>query len=233
MHSGWPLHHADPLLVVASALLFFIAYAFKAWGWQRLFAKHERPSSSALAFAGGAACVGGIALPGRIDDAVRIAIVQRFPGTRAGLGTVGLSLIVLGMLDNAALTPMASVAAVSSSSMLVRAGFLVVAVAGVLAALRGRVPSHPREAGAGDAVSRRPLACLAYALHEGGGRRVAPRLRLLGPARHGGLPAAERALAQRARSRSRSPSSARRPPRPRCRSPPRAPPRRPAPAPRS
>ena len=39
------------------------------------------------------------------------------------------------MLDNAALTPMASVAAVSSSSMLVRAGFMVVAVAGVLAAL--------------------------------------------------------------------------------------------------
>jgi hypothetical protein len=135
MRSGWPLHHADPLLVGASALLFFIAYAFKAWGWQRLFAKHERPSSSALAFAGGAACVGGIALPGRIDDAVRIAIVKRFPGTRVGLGTVGLSLLVLGMLDNAALTPMASIAAVSSSSMLVRAGFLVVAVAGVLAAL--------------------------------------------------------------------------------------------------
>jgi uncharacterized membrane protein YbhN (UPF0104 family) len=135
MRSGWPLHHADPVLVAASALLFFVAYAFKAWGWQRLFAAHERPSSSALAFAGGAACVGGIALPGRIDDAVRIAIVKRFPGTRVGLGTVGLSLIVLGMLDNAALTPMASVAAVSSRSMLVRAGFLVVAVAGVLAAL--------------------------------------------------------------------------------------------------
>jgi uncharacterized membrane protein YbhN (UPF0104 family) len=135
MRAGWPLHHADPLMVGASALLFFIAYAFKAWGWQRLFAAHERPSSSALAFAGGAACVGGIALPGRIDDAVRIAIVKRFPGTRVGLGTVGLSLIVLGMLDNAALTPMASVAAVSSRSMLVRAGFLVVAVAGVLAAL--------------------------------------------------------------------------------------------------
>ena len=135
MRSGWPLHHADPLLVGASALLFFIAYAFKAWGWQRLFAKHERPSSQSLAFAGGAACVGGIALPGRVDDAVRIAIVKRFPGTRVGLGTVGLSLIVLGMLDNAALTPLASVAAVSSSSMLVRAGFLVVAVAGVLAAL--------------------------------------------------------------------------------------------------
>lgn len=135
MRAGWPLHHADPMLVGVSALLFFVAYAFKAWGWQRLFAKQDRPTSQALAFAGGAACVGGIALPGRIDDVVRIACVRRFPGTRAGLGTVGLSLIVLGMLDNAALTPFASVAAVSSRSMLVRAGFLVVAVAGVLAAL--------------------------------------------------------------------------------------------------
>jgi hypothetical protein len=122
-------------MVGASALLFFIAYAFKAWGWQRLFAVHERPSSSALAFAGGAACVGGIALPGRIDDAVRIACVRRFPGTRAGLGTLGLSLLVLGLLDNAALTPMASVAAADASSWTVRTGFAVVAGAGVLAAV--------------------------------------------------------------------------------------------------
>src|SRR3954470_16671263 len=135
MGGGWPIHHADPLLVSCAAALFLVAYAFKAWGWQRLFQASERPTADALAFAGGAACVGGIALPGRIDDAVRIAIVKRFPGTRVSLGTVGLSLLVLGMLDNAALTPMASVAAVSSSSMLVRAGFLVVAVAGVLAAL--------------------------------------------------------------------------------------------------
>lgn len=135
MHSGWPLHHAKPWLVAASAALFFVAYAFKAWGWQRLFAKADRPTSQALAFAGGAACVGGIAMPGRVDDAIRIACVRRFPGTRAGIGTVGLSLIILGLLDNAALTPMASVAAVSSRSMLVRAGFLVIAVAGVLAAL--------------------------------------------------------------------------------------------------
>ena len=122
---GWPLHHADPWLVAASALLFLIAYAFKAWGWQRLFAKHDRPAAQALAFAGGAACVGGVALPGRVDDAVRIAVVKRYPGTRTGLGTLGLSLIVLGMLDNAALTPLASVAAADAHSWAVRAGFAV------------------------------------------------------------------------------------------------------------
>jgi len=131
---GWPIHHADPVLVSGSALLFLAAYAFKAWGWQRLFHVNERPTAGALACAGGAACVGGIALPGRFDDALRIAVVKRFPGTKAGLGTLGVSLLVVGMLDNAALTPMASVAAAGSSHWTTRAGFAVVAAAGIAAA---------------------------------------------------------------------------------------------------
>jgi hypothetical protein len=139
---GWPIHHADPVLVTGSALLFLAAYAFKAWGWQRLFHAHERPGAGALAFAGGAACVGGIALPGRFDDALRIAVVKRFPGTKVGLGTLGISLLVVGMLDNAALTPMASVAAAGSSHWTTRAGFAVVAAAGVAAA--GIVAFLPR-----------------------------------------------------------------------------------------
>jgi hypothetical protein len=133
MRTGWPLKHADPVLVASAIVLFLIAYAFKAWGWQRLFSAHERPGADALACAGGAACVGGIALPGRLDDALRMAVVRRFPGTRAGLGAVGLSLIVLGMLDNAALTPFASVAAAHASTWPVRTGFAVVAGAGVAA----------------------------------------------------------------------------------------------------
>jgi uncharacterized membrane protein YbhN (UPF0104 family) len=132
--AGWPIHHADPVLVAGSALLFLAAYAFKAWGWQRLFHISERPTAGALAFAGGAACVGGIALPGRVDDAIRIAIVKRYPGTKAGLGTLGLSLIVLGMLDNAALTPLASVAAAGAHQWTTRAGFALVAAAGIAAA---------------------------------------------------------------------------------------------------
>jgi len=135
IRGGWPLRHADPVLVAGAALLFLAAYAFKAWGWQRLFQASERPAAGALAFAGGAACVGGIALPGRIDDVIRIAVVKRYPGTKTGLGTLGLSLIVLGMLDNAALTPLASVAAASSESWGVRAGFALVAAAGVAAAV--------------------------------------------------------------------------------------------------
>jgi Lysylphosphatidylglycerol synthase TM region len=139
---GWPIHHADPVLVSGAALLYLAAYAFKAWGWQRLFLVGERPSADALAMAGGAACVGGIALPGRFDDALRIAVVKRYPGTKTGIGTLGLSLIVLGMLDNAALTPLASVAAAGSSHWTARAGFAVVALAGIAAA--GIVAFLPR-----------------------------------------------------------------------------------------
>ena len=124
-----------PVLVGVSALLFFVAYAFKAWGWQRLFAKHERPAPARSPSPAARPASAASRFPAGSTTRCGSRCVKRFPGTRVGLGTVGLSLIVLGMLDNAALTPLASVAAVSSSSMLVRAGFLVVAVAGVLAAL--------------------------------------------------------------------------------------------------
>jgi hypothetical protein len=144
-HSGFPLRHADPLLASGAVLLFLVAYAFKAWGWQRLFAADDRPGAGALAFAGGAACVGGIALPGRLDDALRIACVKRFPGVRTGLGAVALSLVVLGLLDNVALAPFSAVAAAHASSWTVRVGFAVVAGAGILAALL--VASLPRLAG--------------------------------------------------------------------------------------
>jgi uncharacterized membrane protein YbhN (UPF0104 family) len=134
VHSGWPLAHADPGLVVAAAFLFLAAYAFKAWGWQRLFAPGERPQALTLAAAGGAASVGGVALPGRFDEAIRIAVVRRLPGRTAGLGAICLTLIVVGLLDSAALAPLASVAAGATESAGVRAGFAVVAVAGVAAA---------------------------------------------------------------------------------------------------
>jgi len=136
IHSGWPLGSADPLLVVAAGVLFLFAYAFKAWGWQRLFAEGERPQALTLAAAGGAASVGGVALPGRFDEAIRIAVVRRLPGKKktAGLGAICLTLIVVGLLDSAALTPMASVAAAASHSGGVQAGFALVAAAGVAAA---------------------------------------------------------------------------------------------------
>src|SRR5438128_4930618 len=135
LHAGWPLSNADPLLVSAAGVLFIAAYAFKAWGWQRLFAPYERPQALTLAAAGGAASVGGVALPGRFDEAIRIAVVRRLPGKRVGIGALALTLIVVGLLDSAALTPMASVAAAASHRGGVRAGFSLVAAAGIAAAL--------------------------------------------------------------------------------------------------
>lgn len=135
LHSGWPLSHANPYLVGAAGALFLAAYAFKAWGWQRLFAPNERPGALTLAAAGGAASVGGVALPGRFDEAIRIAVVRKLPGKTVGFGALALTLIIVGLLDSAALAPMASVAIAASERGSVKAGFALVAAAGLAAAL--------------------------------------------------------------------------------------------------
>jgi uncharacterized membrane protein YbhN (UPF0104 family) len=132
--NGWPLGHAKILGVVAAGGLFLAAYGFKAWGWQRLFRHDQRPGTLALAAAGGAATVTGLALPGRADEVVRITVVRRFPGKRVGIGSICLSLFLLGLIDNAALTPIAAISAgIAAPSGWVQAGLIVVAVAGVLA----------------------------------------------------------------------------------------------------
>ncbi len=194
VHSGWPLANADPLLVVAAGLLFLFAYAFKAWGWQRLFSADERPEALTLAAAGGAASVGGVALPGRFDEAIRIAVVRRGPGKRtAGLGAICLTLIIVGLLDSAALTPMASVAAAASHSGGVQAGFALVAAAGVAAAVL--VLFLPRIARLGfvrrwkvgrwlNGPYRLPALCLAGLVSD---------LRLVGAARRGRVRPLQRA----------------------------------------
>ena len=133
---GWPLAQAEVLGVVAAAALFVAAFVFKAWGWQRLFIADARPPAIALGAAGGAASVTGLALPGRFDEVVRVAVVRRYRGRHGGIGGVLLSLFALGLIDNAALVPFAAVAAgIAAPTGLVRAGLLLVAFAGVLAAL--------------------------------------------------------------------------------------------------
>ena len=89
----------------------------------------------ALAAAGGAASVTGIALPGRFDELVRVAVVRRYPGSCAGVGGVCLSLLLLGLIDSASLAPLAAISAgVIATTGLFRAGLIVVAVAGIAAA---------------------------------------------------------------------------------------------------
>lgn len=134
LRHGWPLHHANVLLVGAAAGLFLAAYGFKAFGWGRLFTGSQRPSPFSLAVAGGAAALTGIALPGRFDEAVRIAVVRRLRGKRTGIGALCLSLLLLGLIDSAALSPLAGIAAVvSGTTGWFLAGLILVSVAGVAA----------------------------------------------------------------------------------------------------
>lgn len=134
--AGWPLEHANPKLLAVAGILFVLSYPLKAFGWHRLFHPEERPEPISLAAANGAASVTGAALPGRFDDVVRIAVVRRYPSCPSGIGTLSLSLFMLGLVDAAALMPLsATAAATSTGSPALRAGLAVVAFAGLGAAL--------------------------------------------------------------------------------------------------
>jgi len=134
--TGWPLTGGRPGLLVAAGALLLLAQALKALGWGRLFGPHERPSPFALAAGNGGAALIGVILPGRFDDAMRVAVVRRYPGCRAGVGVLCLSLVMLGLIDSVALAPLALAAAVLPGvSAGMRAGLAVVAAAGLMAAV--------------------------------------------------------------------------------------------------
>jgi uncharacterized membrane protein YbhN (UPF0104 family) len=133
--TAWPLSGGEPGVLVAAGLLLLLAQGLKAYGWGRLFAPGERPRPLALAAGNGGAALIGVVLPGRFDDAMRVAVVRRYPGCRAGVRTLCLSLVMLGLIDSVALAPLALAAAVfPGAGMGVRAGLAVVAAAGVAAA---------------------------------------------------------------------------------------------------
>ncbi|WP_217922667.1 lysylphosphatidylglycerol synthase domain-containing protein [Miltoncostaea oceani] len=151
---GWPLAGADLPLVGAAGGLLLGTHVLKAIGWRQLFRRHERPRSLMLATSSGAASLAGVALPGRFEDVVRVTVVRRLPGRRPGVGTIVLTLFLLGLLDAAALAPFAAAtAATSDSATGVRIVLVVVASAGVGAALlfatltrmvAGGAPAHHR-----------------------------------------------------------------------------------------
>lgn len=133
--AGWPLRGGRPGLLVAAGALLILAQALKALGWGRLFRRDVRPSALALAAGNGGAALIGVVLPGRFDDAMRVAVVRRYPGCRVGVGVLCLSLVMLGLIDSVALAPLALAAAVLPGvSAALRAGLAVVAAAGLLAA---------------------------------------------------------------------------------------------------
>jgi uncharacterized membrane protein YbhN (UPF0104 family) len=130
-----PLSRGHPGLLAAAGALSLLGYGFKAYGWRQLFATHERPQALALAAANGGASIAGLALPGRFDDVVRIAIVRRFRECPAGVKTLCLSLAMLGLIDTVALAPLAlAAAALPGSSVGVRVGLALLGGLGLAAA---------------------------------------------------------------------------------------------------
>ena len=133
--TSWPLASGNPGVLVAAGALLLVAQTLKAYGWGRLFTPEERPKTLALAAGNGGAALIGVALPGRFDDAMRVAVVRRYPGCPAGVRTLCLSLVMLGLIDSVALAPLAFAAVFfPGAGWAVRAALVVVAVAGVAAA---------------------------------------------------------------------------------------------------
>jgi uncharacterized membrane protein YbhN (UPF0104 family) len=134
--TSWPLTEGHPALLVAAGLLLLLAQALKAYGWGRLFKREERPTPLALAAGNGGAALIGVVLPGRFDDAMRVAVVRRYGRCPAGVRVLCLSLVMLGLIDCVALAPLAFAAALSGGAgNAVRAGLAVVAFGGVAAAV--------------------------------------------------------------------------------------------------
>jgi hypothetical protein len=74
-------------------------------------------------------------MPGRFDEAMRIAVVRRYPRCPASIRALALSLVMLGLIDSVALAPLALAAVIfPSAGSAVTAGLAVVAAGGVGAA---------------------------------------------------------------------------------------------------
>jgi hypothetical protein len=129
-----PLSNGAPSLLVAVSLLLLVGYALKVLAWRRLFAVDERPHPLALVAATAGASMVGLVLPGRVADLLRVAIVRRSPSCPAGVRSLCLSLVMLGLIDSAALAPFALAAAILPGHDAMRLGLALVAAGGIAAA---------------------------------------------------------------------------------------------------
>jgi uncharacterized membrane protein YbhN (UPF0104 family) len=126
-HTSWPLQGAHVPLIFAAAGAYLASFAFRGVGWHHLFPTRERPGRARCVAACGAAAASGTVLPFRLDYLVKISTLRRLGGVRVGFGTIGLSIMVLGLVDAVAMLPLA-VSALVTSNALVRAPLVVVVV---------------------------------------------------------------------------------------------------------
>lgn len=125
--ASWPLEEANLALVLAAGGAYLASFGFRALGWQRVFPAHERPDCARCLAACGAAAASGTVLPFRLDYLVKIATLDRLRGVVLGLDTIVLSLVTLGMVDAAAMLPLA-LFAISTSGVLFLAPLTVVVI---------------------------------------------------------------------------------------------------------
>jgi hypothetical protein len=123
--TSWPLQRARFDVVGAAAAAYLASFVLRALGWQRLFPAAERPDRSRCLAACGAAAASGVVLPFRLDYVVKVSTLRRLGGVRVGLESIGLSIVVLGLVDAVAMLPLASGALITSGAIF-RAPLIVV-----------------------------------------------------------------------------------------------------------
>jgi Lysylphosphatidylglycerol synthase TM region len=125
--TSWPLEGAHVPLAFAAAGAYLLSFGFRGAGWHQLFPRSERPGRARCMAACGASAATGVVLPFRLDYVVKIATLRGLSGVRVGLGTIGLSILALGLVDAVAMLPLA-ISALATSSALVRPPLIVVVV---------------------------------------------------------------------------------------------------------
>lgn len=123
--TSWPLDGAPIVFVTLGGVAYLASFGFRALGWHHLFPERQRPDRARCLAACGTAAASGTVLPFRLDYVVKIAILRRLGGVRVGLEPIVLSIVLLGLIDAAAMLPLA-VSAIASSGGSFRAPLAVV-----------------------------------------------------------------------------------------------------------
>jgi len=145
----WPLDGASVLFAALGGSAYLASFAFRALGWHHLFPERQRPDRARCLAACGTAAASGTVLPFRLDYVVKVAVLRRLGGVRVGLEPIVLSIVLLGLVDAAAMLPLA-VSAFASSGATFRAPLAVVIAFCVCCV--GILAAGPR-------IVRLPLVC--------------------------------------------------------------------------
>jgi len=116
--ASWPLDGARVFLVFLAGGSYLASFGFRAFGWQQLFPRRERPDGARCLASCGAAAASGVVLPFRLDYVVKIFTLRRLGGVTLGLKTIGVSIVALGMVDAVAMLPLAAYALAVSGPVL-------------------------------------------------------------------------------------------------------------------